>query len=161
MSTALTRTCRPGLWPGLSRFRRDPFLSFMDRFFDDAFGDVFDVDRPSELAPVSRSWAPPVDIVETDDAFIATADLPGLTKDDIEVSLEDNVLTVSGERMYEKNGDEGTFRRVERAYGSFRRSFTLPSGVDAAKVDASFKDGVLKLTMPKSATAKARKIQIG
>ncbi len=149
-NTALTRTTRPSLaWANRALF---------DRFFNEPFGE--DAGTPSELAPVNRSWLPPVDIYETEEAFVATADLPGLSKDDIEVALEDNVLTVSGERSYKKNGDDGNFRRVERAYGSFRRSFTLPTGVDAAKVDASFKDGVLTLTMPKSETAKARKISV-
>lgn len=155
LNTALTRNYRPGLTrPGVSR---DPFFTFFDRFFGDQ---GFETDG-AELAPANRSWLPPVDIYENENAFIATADLPGLDKKDIEVSLEDSVLTVSGERSFEKNGEQGSFRRVERAYGTFRRSFTLPSGVDAAKVDASFENGVLTLTLPKSELAKSRKISVG
>ena len=155
LSTSLARNRRPGLTrPG---FSRDPFWNAFDRFFSDAS----DIEHDGgELSPVNRNWLPPVDIVESEEAFVATADLPGLSKEDIEVALEDNVLTVSGERSYAKNGDEASFRRVERAYGTFRRSFTLPSIVDAAKVDASFENGVLTLTLPKAETAKSRKISV-
>jgi HSP20 family protein len=155
LNTALTRNYRPGLTrPG---FSRDPVFGFFDRFFGDQELET----EGAELAPSNRAWLPPVDIYENEDAFIATADLPGLDKKDIEVSLEDNMLTVSGERSYEKNGQQGSFRRVERAYGTFRRSFALPAIVDAAKVDARFENGVLTLTLPKSETAKSRKIDVG
>lgn len=136
-------------------FNRDPFFSFVDRFFNE-------VGHPAqESSGESRDWTPAVDIQETDDAFLATADLPGLKKDDIDVSLEDGVLTIAGERRFVNEEEEGkTFRRIERAYGTFRRSFTLPQGVDAEDVEAKFEDGVLHLTMPKSPTAKPRKIAI-
>ena len=155
-STALTRSRRPSLTR--TEWNRDPLSTLVDRFFNEGLT-AAEVDG-SDLAPVNRSWLPPVDIYETEEGFVATADLPGLSKDDIEVALESNVLTVSGERSYDKNGEQGAFRRVERAYGSFRRTFTLPSGVDSSKVDASFKDGVLTLTLPKSEVAKARKISV-
>lgn len=155
-STALTRNPRSGL--ARSEWSRDPLWNFVDRFFSDSFPG-FETES-SDLAPVNRSWMPPVDIYETEEGFVATADLPGLGKKDIDVSLEGNVLTISGERSYEKSGEQGAFRRIERAYGNFRRSFTLPAGVDATKVDAKFKDGVLTLTLPKSETAKARKISV-
>ena len=136
---------------------RDPFFSLFDRFLsDDFFGGL---ENRSEGE--NKSWTPAVDLLENDTAFVATVDLPGLTKKDVEVALEDNVLTISGERNFENKEDNGTkFRRVERSYGVFRRAFTLPPGVDTAKVDAIFKDGVLTLTMPKSDTAKPRKISI-
>ena len=141
---------------------RDPLFNFVDRFFNDgSFNGLSN--RPTELTPTNRTWLPPVDIVETEEAFLATADLPGLTKDDIDISLENNLLTVSGERRYEKateGEDEGKFRRVERAYGSFRRSFNLPTGVDVQKVEAKFEHGVLTLTLPKAEVAKSRKIAI-
>ncbi len=155
LNTALTRNYRPGLTR--AGFSRDPFFSLFDRFF----GDQDLATEGGELSPANRNWLPPVDIYENENAFVATADLPGLEKNDIEVSLEDNVLTVSGERNYAKNGEEGSFRRIERAYGTFRRSFTLPTGVDAAKVEARFENGVLTLTLPKAETAKTRKIAVG
>lgn len=139
---------------------RDPLFSFIDRFFnDETLGNL--MSRSGTGDGETRGWLPPVDILENDTAFLATVDLPGLTKKDVEVSIEDNVLTLSGERTFKNEGDDSTkFRRVERAYGAFRRSFTLPPGIDAGKVEAAFKDGVLTLTMPKSETAKPRKISI-
>ena len=150
---ALTRTPKsPFFGP------RDHFHGLFDRVFDNVLDDS-DFVRDGEAG--RRTWLPTVDIYESDDAFIATADLPGLSKKDIDVSIEDNVLTVSGERKFEKSDDEGTFRRVERSYGTFRRSFALPRSVDTAKVEAKFKDGVLTLTLPKSEVAKSRKITVG
>ncbi len=136
---------------------REPFHGLFDRVFDNFWNDS-DFVAGGEAG--RRTWVPAVDIFESDESFVATADLPGLKKDDIDVSIEDNVLTVSGERKFEKGGDEGTFRRVERSYGSFRRSFTLPRGVDPSKVGAKFEDGVLTLTLPKSEMAKSRKITV-
>lgn len=134
---------------------RDPFLNFVDRFFNE-------VGYPTgENGSDSDRWLPAVDIQETDEAFVVSADLPGLSKDDIDISLEDGVLTLAGERKFSNEETEGkTFRRIERSYGAFRRSFTLPQGVDAEKVKATFADGELHLTLPKSATAKPRKISI-
>ncbi len=149
---ALTRTPKS---PFL--VRRDPFHGVFDRVFDNFWGDS---DFVADAEAGGRTWLPAVDIYENDEAFVATADLPGLKKDDIDVSIEDNVLTVSGERKFEKSDDEGTFRRVERSYGTFRRSFALPRGVDSAKVEARFEDGVLTLTLPKSELAKSRKISV-
>ena len=135
---------------------RDPFRGLFDRVFDNFWNDS---DFVSDTQ-AGHTWLPAIDIYESADAFIATADLPGLKKDDIDVSIEDNVLTVSGERKFEESKDTGTFRRVERAYGSFRRSFTLPRGVESAKVKAKFEDGVLRLEIPKSEMAKSRKIAV-
>jgi HSP20 family protein len=136
---------------------RDPFFNFVDRFFSDLAwpaGNALEFD--------AAKFTPAVDIVETENAFVAKADLPGLTKDDIELSLEDGVLSISGERTFkhEEKGEGKSFRRIERAYGSFRRAFTLPQGVDVDKVEASFTDGVLTLTLPKTEIVKARKIAI-
>ncbi len=136
---------------------RDPFHGLFDRVFDNFWNDS---DFVPDGEAGARTFLPAVDILETDGAFVVTADLPGLKKDDIDVSIEDNVLTVSGERKFEKNEDEGTFRRVERSYGTFRRSFALPRGVDPSKVEAKFEDGVLTLNLPKSELAKSRKITV-
>ncbi len=136
---------------------RDSFHGFFDRVFENFTGDS---DFVADSEAGGRTWLPAVDIYESDEAFVATADLPGLKKDDIDVSIEDNVLTVSGERKFEESDDDGTFRRVERSYGTFRRSFALPRGVDSAKVEARFEDGVLNLTLPKSEVAKSRKITV-
>ena len=136
---------------------RDPFTGLFERVFDNYSNDS---DFVTGTESGRRTWLPAVDIKETDDAFVATADLPGLEKDAIEVSIEDNVLTVSGERKFEGASEGTTFRRIERAYGSFRRSFTLPRGVDPSKVEARFENGVLALHIPKSELAKSRKISV-
>lgn len=152
-NTALIR--RPSLRP--RNISQDPFFTFVDRFFND--GPLSDFTAQEGENGQERSWIPPVDIVETDSAFVATVDLPGLTKDDVDLSLEENVLTLSGQRTKEAV-EEGKLRRVERVFGSFSRSFTVPRGVDPSKVTAKFENGVLALTLPKSEVAQLRKIEI-
>lgn len=113
-----------------------------------------------ELALVD--WTPSVNIKETDDAYLIDAELPRVDKNDVKVSVEDGVLTIEGERKVSKEeGEKGTkFHRVETAYGSFMRRFTLPEDADEAKVDAAFKDGMLEVTIPKSKETKPRSRQI-
>jgi len=109
---------------------------------------------------VARRWLPAMDVVETEDHFVLRADLPGLSQGDVNIELEDNVLTVSGERKaeHERNG-EGYYR-VERSSGAFSRSLTLPDGVDAEGIQASFDRGVLEIRIPKPEQHKPRKVQI-
>jgi HSP20 family protein len=108
----------------------------------------------------TRSWAPPVDIYETEDAIVLKAELPGIDPKDVEVRVEDNTLYLKGERNYEKDVNEQNYHRVERSYGSFARSFSLPNSIDAEKVKAEYKDGLLTLTMPKREEAKPKTIKI-
>jgi HSP20 family protein len=108
----------------------------------------------------TRGWLPPVDIQETEDAYRLHAELPGLSKDDIQITLENNVLRLSGERRWERDVKKDSFQRVERTYGTFARSFTLPSEVKAEAVLAAFENGVLTITVPKAEAAKPRKIEI-
>jgi HSP20 family protein len=105
-------------------------------------------------------WTPAVDMYEGDEAFTVTAELPGFSKDDVQVELKDNRLTLKGERKREAEVKEAQYHRVERAYGAFRRSIRLPATVDADKAEAVFKDGVLKLTLPKAEEAKPKAISI-
>ena len=107
-----------------------------------------------------RHWAPAVDIRETDDALVVQAELPGIDKKDVKVEVHNGVLTISGERRYEKDVREKNVHRVERAYGSFTRSFSLPTNVDHDKVDASMKDGVLEVRLHKRESAKAKSIEV-
>jgi HSP20 family protein len=107
-----------------------------------------------------RRWVPPMDLVETDDHFVLRADLPGLGADDVNIEVEDNVLTVSGERKAEHESKREGFYRVERASGSFRRSLTLPEGVDLEQVAADFDKGVLEIRIPKPEERKPRKVAI-
>ena len=108
----------------------------------------------------TRTWAPPVDIYENGDNLVLKAELPGINPDDVEIRVEDNTLYVKGERKFEKEVKEQNYHRVERSYGTFARSFSLPNSVDADKVAANFKDGVLTLTMPKKEEAKPKTIKI-
>ncbi len=105
-------------------------------------------------------WRPVVDIYENDDNFVIKADLPGVDKDHIEVDFKDGVLSLKGERSYENEVKEERFYRKERAYGKFQRSFTLPVDVDPEKIKAEFKDGVLKVEIPKPEEKKPKKITV-
>lgn len=105
-------------------------------------------------------WMPRVDISETDDDLVIAAEIPGIKKEDLTINVEDGVLTLKGERKHEDEKKEKNYHRIERSYGSFYRSFRLPSAVDAEKVHASYKDGVLKVTLPKVEQVKPREIPI-
>ena len=107
-----------------------------------------------------RRWVPAMDLVETDGAFVLKADLPGLSESDVNIEVEENVLTISGERKSEHQDRKAGYYRVERSYGSFRRSLTLPEGVEAEAVKATFANGVLEVTVPKPAQQAPRKVQI-
>lgn len=107
-----------------------------------------------------RRWIPAMDLVESDDHFVLKADLPGLDEADVNIEVEDNVLTVSGERNAEHDDSREGYVRVERAYGAFRRSLTLPDGVDPDAVSASFDKGVLEVRIPKPEQRKPRKVAI-
>ena len=106
------------------------------------------------------SWSPSVEITETDDSIEVSAELPGMSKDDIHVDLEQNVLTISGEKKQEREEKEKERYLFERFYGSFSRSFTLPAPVDEGKVKDEYRDGVLKIHLPKSTQSNGRKIKI-
>jgi HSP20 family protein len=107
-----------------------------------------------------RRWLPAMDLVETDDHFVLRADLPGLSQDDVSIELEDNVLTVAGERKAEHEDQKEGFYRVERSFGHFRRSLTLPEGVNAEGITASFDKGVLEVRIPKPEERKPRRVAI-
>jgi HSP20 family protein len=125
------------------------------------FGTVFDAPATGGNGGTLRRWMPAMDLVETEDHFVLRADLPGLGESDVNIEVEDNVLTVSGERKAEHETANEGYHRVERAFGSFSRSLTLPEGVDAEAVAASFDRGVLEISIPKPEQRKPRKISIG
>jgi HSP20 family protein len=131
-----------------------PFSTDLHRLFNSVFDDV-------ATSGARQRWSPAMDLVEVDDHFVLKADLPGLSEDDVSIEVNDNVLTVSGERKSEHESRERGFYRVERAYGSFRRTLTLPEGVDADAISASFDRGVLEISIPKPEQRKPRKIAIG
>src|SRR4051794_38347792 len=108
----------------------------------------------------TRRWVPAMDLLETNEHFVLRADLPGMRREDVAIELEDSVLTVSGERKAEHEDRQEGYYRVERAFGGFSRSLTLPKGIDPAAVTASFSDGVLEVRIPKPEETKPRKITI-
>jgi HSP20 family protein len=105
-------------------------------------------------------WSPEVDISEDDRGYLLKADLPEMKKDDVRVTVEDGILCVSGERRSEKEDQKRKFHRIERSFGSFRRSFTLPEDADSTKVTAEFRDGVLKVHLPTTPVARSKAIQV-
>jgi HSP20 family protein len=123
------------------------------------FGTVFDSPTPSN-GQTLRRWMPAMDLVETDSHVVLSADLPGMTENDVNIEVEDRVLTVSGERKATHETTKEGYHRVERAFGSFSRSLTLPEGVDANAVEANFENGVLEIRIPKPEQPKPRKITI-
>jgi HSP20 family protein len=109
----------------------------------------------------TRHWTPAMDLVEADGQLVLKADLPGLTEDDVQIEVSDNVLTVSGERKSEHVDRKEGFYRMERAFGSFSRSLTLPEGVDSDRIEASFDNGVLEVKIPKPEEVRPKRVSIG
>ncbi|BCU05432.1 Hsp20/alpha crystallin family protein [Allochromatium tepidum] len=130
--------------------------------------DMFDRYTKAMGWPMSRGqelintgdWTPRVDISETDNEFMIKAEIPEVNKEDVKVSVDNGVLTIQGERKQEKEEKGKKFHRVERYYGSFVRSFTLPDNIDATKIKASFKDGMLNLQIPKTGEARPKAIEV-
>ena len=141
--------------------RWEPFRDLLatqrdfDRLFKEAFSPF-----SGETEQSTRAWAPPVDIYETDNNIVLKAELPGIDPKDLEIRVEDNTLYLKGERKFEKEVKEEDYHRVERSYGAFSRSFSLPSSIDADKVKAEYKDGLLTLTLPKREVVKPKTIKI-
>jgi HSP20 family protein len=124
----------------------------LDRLFDSSFAPAF------RTPGSSNRWTPALDVYQDKDQFTVVAELPGLKKEDIELSLHDGVLTISGERKQEKKGEEGY--KNERFFGRFQRSVTLPRSVDGDKVRATYQDGILKVVLPKAEEAKPKQIEV-
>ncbi len=116
--------------------------------------------REDQSELVTTDWSPAVDIREEDDRYLLHADIPGVKPEQIEVSLDDGMLTIKGERKLEKSEEKGQYKRVERSHGLFYRRFALPDDVDPDRISATTKDGVLELTLPKSEARKSRKIEV-
>jgi HSP20 family protein len=108
----------------------------------------------------ATAWAPALDISERKDAYLVTVELPGVEADDLDITLEDGLLTIQGERQFAHDSSEQQFHRVERRYGAFRRSITLPAQVQAEQIEASFDNGVLQIVVPKMEEATPKRIQI-
>ena len=130
--------------------RPEPFSTEFSRLFNTLW------DAPM----ASRNWVPEMDLVETDDHYLLKADLPGMKQEDVGIELNDGVLTISGERKAEYERKEKGFFRLERSFGKFSRSLTLPDGVDPDKIKAEFHDGVLDVVIPKPEARKPRRIEV-
>ncbi len=127
----------------------------INRMFENFFrGDRDDLDL------MATSWRPAVDIVENDDDYVAKVEIPGVKKEDVKITMENNILTIRGEKAQEKKEKDSNYHRVERYYGSFRRSFELPGSVKSDKIDVEYKDGILTIRMPKEETAKTKQIEV-
>src|SRR3954447_406332 len=131
--------------------RPEPFATDFTRLFDSLF-------EPRAVS--AQRWVPPMDLVETEDHYLLKADLPGMKQEDVAIELSDGTLTISGERKLEYERKEKGFFRLERSFGKFSRSLTLPEGIDPDKIDASFHDGVLDVNIPKPEQRKPRRIEV-
>jgi HSP20 family protein len=138
-------------WTGMSTLRRE-----MDRVFDR----FFDFEPGWAGLELAGDWAPKVDLSETKDAFVVRAEIPGVEQKEIQVSLQDQMLTIKGEKAKENEEKDEHYHRMERSYGGFARAMRLPVAVDPSKVTASFKDGVLTVTLPKTPAAKGATIPV-
>jgi len=142
--------------------RWDPFRDVvtlrerMNRMFEDVFSGR--AEEGKELT--TSTWAPAVDIFETEKELVLTAEIPGVDEKDVEIKIEDNTLSLKGERKFEKETKEENYHRIERSYGSFYRAFTLPNSIDPEKIQATHENGVLKITMPKRDELQPRKVKI-
>jgi HSP20 family protein len=134
----------------------DDFAEFSSglRLFQDTLNRMLSDDASG------RPWVPPVDILENENDLVLKADLPGVKMEDIDIRLENGTLTLKGQRKFEDTGEGKGYHRMERAYGTFVRAFTLPDSVDPEKVSAEYKDGVLTVTMGKKEVAKPRSVKV-
>ena len=116
--------------------------------------------RGEEKDLIASTWNPSVDIYEAENELVLTAEVPGIDEKDVEIKIEDNTLTIQGDRKFEKETKEENFHRIERSYGSFYRSFTLPRNIDQDKIKAERENGILKISMPKKPELKPKKVKI-
>jgi HSP20 family protein len=140
----------------------DPFKDLlslqdrMNRLFDESVRNV----KPGDEALSSAIWSPAVDIYETDDEVVVKAELPEVDQKDIDIQIENNTITLRGERKFNKETKKENFHRIERAYGAFSRSFTLPGTINQEGIRADYKDGILKISMPKREETKPKQIKV-
>jgi HSP20 family protein len=141
--------------------RWDPFRDIitlrekMNRLFEDAV-----TARGEEKDMISSTWIPSVDIYESENSLVLTAEVPGVDENNIEIKIEDNTLSLKGERKFEKETSEENYHRIERSYGSFYRSFTIPRNVDQEKIKAEHDNGVLRINMPKKPESKPKTVKV-
>ena len=148
-------------WEPLARWSPLKELEEMEKRLSTVFGRVPKrAEGEKEEAMSIADWSPLVDITEDEKEYVVKAEVPEMKKEDIKLNVHDDVLTISGERKYEKEEKGKKYHRVERAYGSFVRSFTMPEDADGTKVSAEYKDGVLNLTLPKKANGSTKRVPV-
>jgi HSP20 family protein len=150
----------------MSVSRWDPFRDLltiqdeMNQLFGRAFGERQGQGQGEGQGPALRAWAPALDISEQKDAYVVSVELPGVSPEDLDITLEDGLLTLQGERRFEQESSDRQWHRIERRYGSFRRAITLPSQVQADSIEANFDNGVLTVRVPKAEEAKPKRIEV-
>ena len=148
-------------WEPLTRWSPLKELEEMEKRLANVFGRTPSVSNGEKKEAIAvAEWSPLVDITEDEKEYIVKAEIPEMKKEDIKINIHDDVLAISGERKYEKEEKGKKYHRVERAYGSFMRSFTLPEDADGSRISAEYKDGMLKVHLPKSAKPKAKTIDV-
>ncbi len=141
------------VWEPFRNFR--PFYGDFDKFFDEAA-----IAHSPAAAQAKGTWHPNVDVYETEGGYVLKAELPGVSKEDIKIDINDNVLTLKGEKKFEEKTEKDNYLRIERSYGSFTRTFALSDKVDSENIKAAYKDGVLEVTLPKKEEAKPKEIKV-
>jgi len=144
---------------GISQWRPFPELEEMERRFEDIFGRSL-LPAWRRLPLEERGWVPSIDVFEKEDKYVVKAELPGMKEEDIDVSVVGDTLTIKGERKAESEVKEEDYHCCERSYGSFFRSISLPSKVDAENIAASYEGGILEISLPKAAEVKPKKIAV-
>jgi len=148
MSLIKFNPCERDIFSDLFSMQKD-----MNRMLSTLWGDNRELDS-------FQGWYPAVDIAETKDDFVVKVEVPGMSKDDLKIKMQENVLTVQGEKKQESESKDQNYHRIERSFGSFCRSFRLPSMVKADKIEANYKDGILSIKLPKAEEAKSKEIEI-
>ena len=146
----------------LIRWNDHPFreLASLQNRLNQAFDTTLSRSARNEEELITGTWAPPVDILETKEKTVLKAELPGFEESQIHLNFEDGILSLEGERTFEKENGDATYHRVERSYGKFVRSFTIPSNVDNEKISAAFQNGILTVELPKREETKPKQIKI-
>jgi HSP20 family protein len=132
----------------------------MQREINRMFDSFFRTGWLEDTGLTPAAWSPATDVVEDDTGYVVNVELPGMSKEDVKITMQDTLLTIRGEKKQENEGKEKGYHRIERAYGAFQRCFTLPSAVDGSKIEASFKDGILTVRLPRSEATKPKTIEV-
>ena len=144
----------------MARYDSDPFVAFLRGFQDDAVRNFHPRAAQPREHVSSQIWSPAVDVYEDQDAIVIKADLPGMNQEEIEVEMNGDTITLQGERKFEDEARRDKYVRVERQYGDFQRSFTIGVPIEADKIKATYRNGILELTIPKAETTKPKKVQV-